>query len=362
MNMGQLGKKSSGYCLWISCEFICIARYILGWWCFLANRASPCYPFEQMKDVLLFAVSFILVFVASLVFLLCAALGMAAATDPLFFKQFMSSPIAQVMELIEAVGFAALFISFFFVAFRIVHEGKVPYVKLLVVWLFSSAICCGLILLWQNVKPETAQESGQQAYLVPESTVLSDGGKFIFMLNTPDGTKPVWIYHGSMEGARFKPVEVLNDGALPGAIRLPGEGISFRYQGVSRSNEPDDVASLMRVMQFLDAVRMGLGHRMSLFLTLLYAAGISGFLCSLWVFIRLTRWPLFNALLLALLLYLAIPVLGYLFSAEFLAQLTFIPVDLRSMTPVFLLGAVSLLLWAMNALMAPIKTWRQEMT
>lgn len=262
---------------------------------------------------------------------------------------------------------ASVILSVVLLLFRLVGLGGNRIVSLLLIGASAFGIYLGGLFLVNRLTDSLREDARAAVYTVPESQFLS--------FPTAD------IYLGTAQYLEISPVVVYSSGGDPGferyetAVRDPesnellipeaGEAYSIpeaQQAFVSLFAAPPFLRSLFRDVSILTERLSTLWADRSL---LFYITPLSLVMVAVgaWCFVRLTRWPLFNGIL-VLVFIRGVVYLNALFAGEFFRELmsaVVAPEILAYFAPVFFI-LVATILYAIALLMPPFEQWRREIS
>jgi hypothetical protein len=262
---------------------------------------------------------------------------------------------------------AAVLLSIVLLLFRLVGLGGNRILSLFLIGASAFAVYIGGLFLANRLAESLRPDARTAAYALPERQFLS--------FPTAD------IYVGSASHLELSPVVVYQPDGSPGfsryasAVRDPsanellvpeaGEAFSIseaRQAYVSLFDPPPflkslfgDVSTLTERLTAQWADRSALFYLTPLSLVMLAVAS--------WCFVRLTRWPLFNGIL-VLLFIRGVVHLYALFAGEFFRELMAAVVEpeiLAYFAPGFFI-LVAMVLYAIALLMPPFEQWKREIS
>lgn len=262
---------------------------------------------------------------------------------------------------------AAVLLSIVLLLFRLVALGGNRILALFLIGASAFAVYVGGLFLVNRLSESLRQDARTHVYTVPERQFLS----------FPSAD----VYVGTANHLELSPVVVYRSDGVPGfsrygsAVRdpeanqllIPEAGEAFaipeaRQAYVSLFDPPPFLRSLFRDVSILTERLTALWADRSV---LFYLTPLSLVMLAVgsWCFVRLTRWPLFNGIL-VLLFIRGIVHLNALFAGEFFRELMSAvaePEILSYVAPGFFI-LVAVVLYAVALLMPPFEQWKREIS
>ena len=321
-----------------------------------------------MKRALRLPLHFLLLFLAVFIVLTVFSvfLRLGATFDPT-----IDTPASRFSVLLILSGRdvlpAAILSSVVLLLFRLVSTGGNRVLSLFLIGLSGFVVFVGGLLVADGLVGAMQPDALSPSYSVPEQQFLS----------FPEAD----VYVGEADFLRLSPVIVYRDADGPGFARfgsavrdpdanqllIPEAGLAFsisdaRQAYVSLFEPPAFLAGLFRDVSLLTE-RLTITHQPGSPLFYLTPLSLVMVAVSSWCFVRLTRWPLFNGML--VLVFIRGMMFVYsLFEGEFIGGLlegVLDPRVLSYLAPAFL-TLIAVVLFSIAMLMPPFEQWRREVS
>lgn len=333
---------------------------------FLAKYLRACYDFVVMKKLFLLPLQFCLSLIGAIVLLSGLRLLWLYSFNATWIGlQLSLEPFLFFIALFVDILLPALVITWFVMMFRVLHLQKYRYGALLVnaiVWALGF-FCFSVI---SNSIPSVSMLSiPLQKAGLPGSSVLKYEGGYLLRVNSTDEKKEAWYIHEGLSGSVMQPVEdmrVSDDGS---ALLLPQRAQSIKLSSLDPAPGKQESGWFM-VEWFIEsftAIRSSLTSSvktLNLLQILMWSSALSLALHSLWFFIRLSRWPLFNFFCALAMLLVLFQLTAWLSMSQNLANFSFLPDAVLTYTGPLVLSLFGLFFWSLNLFLQPVKDWQKE--
>ena len=316
--------------------------------------------FIYMRDMILVPIKFI-VFLLAVLF---AGTAVQALVDFSRLAPMLQQDSASTVPLLVSNGFfhwaiPAIGLTWLFSSFAILKRGKYKRTRQILLLILVAGTMFSVLYFF----PPLEKVQGQVTTLdfqVPERTILSNSKAFFVYSPAKDGKGQI-LLHLTAADSRFRVVNGAKKDIGKSQLVLVEENMALEMDSVVGGRQvlfedPDFMNPLVQSM-FNGLSSYQKSGANNLVLSGILALSTALLLASMWLFVRLTQWPLVNCILSLGMLCLFSLVPGILVSQQVLDYLAFIPLAWRTYLVSGFYSLFSLIFFGCSLLLPSRKDW-----
>lgn len=269
--------------------------------------------------------------------------------------------VTQFLDAVRDVAIIAIVVAAAVVPFATIRTTDKPFFLLILLSVSWTLLLVLATILWPGGTAQPLHVT------LPEEQVVRISGTDLFALEIEGANASPVVFHraGIRPGTELVEQAIIDPDR--GTVRVPGrDDLTLQLDEIESSypsmvDPPERVFPLIRDIRALNAllVETDDGQQSS---ALLLSVAIGLFLLSCWTLARMTRWPLFNAVLVFLIIRAALWFLSSLHFGELGALLSgTISPDSFDLVAAGALGFVALVLALLLFFLPPLSEWKREL-
>jgi len=206
--------------------------------------------------------------------------------------------------------------------------------------------------------PPATEYPGVRFVPANSKDVIYQNGSIGVLKFSTDAGKEYWYFHGAGENDYFESVQQVLPAGQTGALLVPEKAETLLFDS-EKSNTKIKLFSGLDLLSWERSILKSNSSK-SLLDTIIQALAWGILFSSFWLYARISKWPLFNSLILGFAAFLSVFLISYIYGDQFTKLIQIIPEPLLTYVPQFIITLAALLHYLLFIFLPPLKNWRRE--